>query len=451
MKHPAQPRVHIEYTQFKLENGLNVLVHADDSLPIVAVNVWYHVGSKNERPGRTGFAHLFEHLMFEGSENVPEGLFDELLEGSGGINNGSTDSDRTNYWETVPTAALERALWLEADRMGWLLQTMDQEKLDAQRSVVMNERRESYENRPYGMAWETILKAVYPEGHPYRWPTIGSMEDLERATLDDVRDFFRTFYHPRNASLAIAGAVSIDRVRAWVELYFGDIPAGAPIPSIDVPPVHIALEGREILEDDVELARLELVWVAPASFADGDAEASLAAEVLAGGKSSRLYQQLVVEAELAEDVDAFFEEGELGGLFVIEVTALPGVPLSTLDHLIHEEIARLASSGPTADEVQRALAQTEAGFVRSLERVGGFDGKADRLNYYHFTAGDAGFIGRDLERYQAVDVESLRCWVDLTLAEPHAFGLSVVPRGKTEWGANAPEPPAPFDVNGGEG
>ena len=231
--------LHIPFTQFTLGNGLNVIVHEDHSLPIVSVNLWYHVGSGNEKPGRTGFAHLFEHIMFEGSAHVPEGDFDNLLEAVGGTNNGSTSPDRTNYWENLPANAVELALWLEADRMGWLLETMDQQKLDLQRAVVKNERRQSYENRPYGLAFEQLGFALFPEDHPYHWPTIGSMEDLSAATLADVTEFFRTYYAPNNASLSIAGAVSTRRVRELVEKYFGPIPRGPERPPVEPSPVGL--------------------------------------------------------------------------------------------------------------------------------------------------------------------------------------------------------------------
>jgi len=431
---PDRPRMDLDltYTQFTLGNGLNVLVHRDRSQPIVSVNLWYHVGSKDEVPGRTGFAHLFEHLMFDGSAHVAHGEFDELLEAAGGFNNGSTSPDRTNYWETVPTAALDLAMWLEADRMGWLLDAIDQERLDIERDIVMNERRQSTENRPYGLAWETLLAGVYPPEHPYRWPTIGSMADLRAATLEDVRSFFRRFYHPGNASLAVAGDVSVSRVREVAQRYFGDIPAGEPVVRPDVPQVRIETERREVMEDDVSQARLDLAWISPALYGEGDAELALAADLLGSEKTGRLYQRLVVEDGLAQSVDVEQDGGELGGLFVIEVLARPGVALDAIERAVLEEVARLAQEGPSEEALSREITRTEADFARSLEQVGGFDGKADRLNGYFFQAGDPGFVRRDAARFRAATPESVARWVRRTLVEASAYGLSIVPRGRRD-------------------
>ncbi len=427
--------VHISYTQFRLDNGLNVLVHRDPSIPTVAVNMWYHVGSKNERPGRTGFAHLFEHIMFEGSAHVPEGQFDVLLEAAGGENNGSTNGDRTNYWENVPPGALELALWLEADRMGWLLDTMDRGKLDTQRDVVMNERRQGFENRPYGLAMETLLAAMYPPDHPYHWPVIGSMADLEAATLDDVSAFFRTYYQPGNASLAIAGDVSVRRARELVERYFRDIPAGPPIPEVRIPDPTLASSGWGVLEDDVTLPRLYVAWHAPALYADGDAELEVLGSVLSRGKSSRLHRRLVYEEQIAQSVSAGTRSGEAGGLFVVQVTARPDVSLDLIQDVMLEELERIWTEGPDAEEVQRAVAGVETDFVGGLERVGGFGGRADRLNEYYFLAGNPGYVRQDLARYRSLDAERVRAWAARALGERERYALSVVPRGRRDLAA----------------
>jgi len=278
----------IPHTKHRLANGLTVLVHEDRRTPIVCVNLWYFVGSKNERIGRTGFAHLFEHLMFEGSKHVAKGQFDELLENIGGTNNGSTSTDRTNYWETVPASALELALHLESDRMGWFAETITQEKLDGQRDVVKNERRQSYDNRPYGLAYETLMKTLYPGDHPYHWPVIGWMEDLDAATLTDVRKFFATYYAPNNAALAIAGDVDTPRVIELVERYFGEIPSGPPAPEVKLPHIAVSQDRYVTLEDDVTLPRLYMAWHTPALFAPGDAEEDVAADALGSGKAARL-------------------------------------------------------------------------------------------------------------------------------------------------------------------
>ncbi|MBW3534624.1 MAG: phosphoenolpyruvate carboxylase, partial [Gemmatimonadetes bacterium] len=346
--------IDIPFTGFVLQNGLNVIVHEDRSLPLVSVNLWYHVGSKNERPGRTGFAHLFEHVMFEGSAHVEGGAFDHLLESAGGVNNGSTTTDRTNYWENVPSNALELALWLEADRMGFLLDAMTQEKLDVQRDVVRNERRQSYENRPYGLAFETVLAALYPPDHPYHWPVIGSMEDLAAATLEDVREFFRTYYAPNNASLAVAGDVDAREARELVERWFGDIPPGPPAPPVLVPEGGLETDGRLVLEDQVSLPRVYLAWRAPRQFTREDAVLELLASVLAEGKGSRLYRRLVYGERVAQDVSAFQHGGEVDGSFFIIVTARPGVGLQELERAVREEAARVASWD---EELERLLVE----------------------------------------------------------------------------------------------
>ncbi len=427
--------VAIPSTRFRLDNGLGVIVHEDHALPLVSVNVWYHVGSKNERPGRTGFAHLFEHVMFEGSGHVPGGDFDHLLEAVGGTNNGSTSQDRTNYWENVPSGALELALWLESDRMGFLLDAMTQEKLDVQRDVVKNERRQSYENRPYGLAYETALAALYPPDHPYHWPVIGSMADLEAATLDDVRAFFRTYYAPNNASLAIAGDVDTEAARALAERWFGGLPAGPRVPEVVVPGEGLARSAALTLEDDVGLARLYLVWRGPPQYTGADATMELLAAVLTEGKASRLHRRLVYEERVAQDVSAFQHGGEVDGSFFVVVTAKPDGALGPLEDAVDEELRRVAEEGARPEELERALAQVEAAFVESLERVGGFGGKADRLNEYAVFTGDPAYLGRDLARYRAVDLDDLRDAARRWLVEPFRVTLSVVPRRRPELAA----------------
>lgn len=424
--------VHIPYAQFTLPNGLNVIVHRDASLPVASVNMWYHVGSKNEKPGRTGFAHLFEHIMFEGSAHVPEGDFDNHLESAGGVNNGSTSNDRTNYWENIPSNALELALWLEADRMGFLLETMTQEKLDLQRDVVKNERRQGVDNQPYGKAFETVYESLYPAQHPYHWPVIGSMDDLSAATLEDVKDFFRTYYAPNNASLAIAGDVSEARVRRLVEKYFGDIPSGPPIPEVTVPDPSLDGDKHLVLEDAVQLPRLYVAWHAPKGYTDDDAAMDVLSSVLTDGKSSRLFKRLVYDEQIVQDVSAFQNGQEIAGAFWIIATAKPDVSLDRVATVIREELDRLVADGVQPEERERAVNGVETAFVRSLERVGGFGGKADRLNEYHFMTGTPGWVRHDLERYQNVTesdvVEGARRW----LAGQPAVWLSVVPQGRTE-------------------
>ncbi|MSR36239.1 MAG: insulinase family protein [Gemmatimonadetes bacterium] len=432
-----QMDVRIQHRQFRLDNGLTLLVHEDRSLPLLAVNLWYRVGSGHESPGRTGFAHLFEHLMFEGSAHVPAGAFDHLLEAVGGTNNGSTSTDRTNYWINAPTHALELALWLESDRMGYLLETMTQAKLDLQRDVVMNERRQSYENRPYGLAWETLVGNLFPLGHPYHHPVIGSMADLEAASLEDVRAFFRTWYAPNNATLAIAGDVDAERAHDVVQRWFGDLPAGAPVPRAELPPIAGPRDARLVMEDSVQLPRLYLGWRSPAHYTEADADMEMLAAVLADGKSARLYQRLVYDEQIAQDVSVFQSGAAVDGTFEIVVTAKPDVALPAIEDVVREELARVVVAGIGSDEMERALAQVEAGFVQALERGGGFGGKADRLNEYLVFAGDADFARRDLARFQRATPASVAEAARRHLIEHAGVTLSVVPAGRRDLAAEA--------------
>ncbi len=398
----AQSPVDVPFRHFRLDNGLNVILHRDATVPVVAVNVWYHVGSANEKPGRTGFAHLFEHLMFEGSKNVPEGEFDTLLESAGGDNNGSTNTDRTNYVIDVPANALELALFLESDRMAYLLDTMTPALVDGQRDVVKNERRQSYENRPYGMASLELDELLWPAGHPYRWPTIGYMEDLTAASYDDVVAFFSTYYAPNNASLVVAGDIDFENAQALVEKWFGEIPRGAELLPVAAPPARLTGVTRKTLTDRVRLPRLYLVWLTPRHFAPGDAALDVVSSVLAGGKNARLYKRLVYDLQIAQDVSAFQSSAALGSQFSIVATARPGHTAAELNAVIDEELARLQGEPPAAREVERALNQIEASFYRGMERVGGFGGKADQLNAYFAAGGGADFFAEDLARYTAL-------------------------------------------------
>ncbi|MBX6364874.1 MAG: insulinase family protein [Gemmatimonadetes bacterium] len=422
--------IHIPYTTFTLPNGLRVFVHEDATVPLVSVNLWYHVGSKDERPGRTGFAHLFEHLMFEGSAHAPAGAFDQLLEAAGGVNNGSTSPDRTNYWETVPSDALALAFWLESDRMGWL--AMSQETLDTQRDVVINERRQSYENRPYGLAYETVLAALYPPEHPYHWPVIGHVRDLEAATLEDVRAFFATYYAPNNATLAVAGHATAAEVEELAHRYFGEIPAGPPVPPVAAPPAALERDRCLVLEDRVRLPRVYLAWHSPPQFAPGDAALEAAAAILADGKASRLYRSLVYERQVAQDVDAFQDGGLLGSTFEIAVTARPGVGLGELEAAVRDELHRIARDGVEPAELDRARNRIETAFVDALQHGGGFGGKADRLNEYFFYTGDPGYADADLRRFLELTPEAVQAAVAEHLADAARVILSVVPKGRPE-------------------
>ncbi len=417
----------LPYTKRTLPNGLDVIVHEYRQLPMVAVNVWYHVGSKNERPGRTGFAHLFEHLMFEGSEHYDRGYFQPLQQ-AGGLLNGSTNPDRTNYWEVVPTGALELALWMESDRMGYLLPALTREKFENQRDVVLNERRQNYENRPYGLAGMALSAALYAPDHPYQWLTIGSADDLRAAALDDVREFFATFYHPGNASLTLAGDIDPARGFDLAERYFGDIPAG-PERSPVAGSATLDAEIRLVLEDRVELPRLYLAWHSPAMFANGDAALDLGADLIAHGKTARLYRSLVYERRIATDVVAYQHSRELSGVFQIASTAAPGVALEDLEAVITATVRELATEGPSAHELERAHAQTAAQFVYRLQTIGGFGGKSDQLNAYNVFRGDPGYFAEDRARYEAVNGQAIAAAVRHWIDDRPRVALSVVPRG----------------------
>ena len=395
----------IKFEKFILPNGLTVIFHQDRSSPLVAVNIWYHVGSKDEEPGRTGFAHLFEHLMFMGSKNAPYPSFDSIMESWGGHNNGTTSNDRTNYYEIGPTNLLETCLWLEADRLATLADVITDEELERQRKVVQNERRQSYENRPYGQSELVIPDAMYAADHPYHWPTIGSHEDLVAAGLQDVRDFFARFYLPSNASLVVAGDFDFEAGRALVEKYFGWIPK-RPAPARRTPPPAAIADDKEItLTDRVQLPRLRLCWHSPALFAKGDAELDLAAQILGGGKSSRLYKRLVFEQRLAQDAFAYQSSQMLGSLFHVGVTAKPGVTLEQVQHAVDDELARFASEGPTDAEIDRARNSHLADFYKSVDHL---QTRADILNHYEHVFGDPDGVERDLTRYEAADRGDVR-------------------------------------------
>lgn len=413
-----------------LANGLRLFVHEEHASPLAAVNVWYHVGSRNERVGRTGLAHLFEHLMFEGSANVPPGVFDRLLEEAGGINNGSTTADRTNYWETVPSSAVELALFLEADRMAGLLDTLSHDRFEAQRAVVMNERRESYENRPYGLAYETILSGLYPPAHPYHWPVIGFMRDLEETTFDDAASFCATWYVPDNASIAVAGDVSVEHITELVERHFGSIPRGPARPRPVSPSSGGPVRDRRVLEDNVQLPRLYMAWHSPAAFAPGDAAMDALGHVLSAGKASRLYRALVATGK-AIDVTANQHSGQLASSFEVSVTARPGTGLTEIETVVASQIESLMASGPTADEMERVRNVIATAFIDDLQTVGGFGGRADRLNLYEHHIGDPGFAQQDLDRYLELDGGHVRDACVRHLDPEHGIVLSVVPRGRT--------------------
>jgi zinc protease len=425
----------VPYERIILPNGLTVLLHEDHTTPMVAVDVWYHVGSGRELPGRTGFAHLFEHIMFEGSGHVAEGEFDEWLEAAGGVNNGSTTTDRTNYYEIVPNSALELALFLESDRMGYLLDAMSPEKVDGQRDVVKNERRFRVDNRPYGEAFILLNEHLYPPEHPYHWPVIGSMDDLTAASFEDVVQFHRTWYAPSNAAVAISGDIDTEEVRSMVAHWFSDVPAGPAVAPLDGPPAFLEEDVRVVHEDQVQLPRLYTCWLSPAIYTPGDAELDIAANVLTGGKNSRLYRRLVYEMEIAQDVAAFQSSAELGSEFCIIATARSGHDLTEIETVIQEELDRLKAEGPSEFEVQRAVNQYEAGFLSQMESI---FGKADQLINYYFRTGSPDYFNEDLARYQALAPEDIQAVLQTFLRNDGRVVLSIVPEGHPELAATRP-------------
>lgn len=403
---PATPAVDIPFETFTLPNGLRVVVHTDRKAPVVAVNVWYHVGSKDEPPGKTGFAHLFEHLMFQGSENYRDEFFGPFELVGATNQNGTTNTDRTNYFQNVPTTALDMALWMESDRMGHFLGAIDQALLDEQRGVVQNEKRQG-ENQPYGLAWDRLARASYPEGHPYSWSVIGSMADLNAATLDDVRTWFRTWYGPNNAVLVLAGDIDVETAREKATLYFGDI---APGPVTTQPPVDVAkreVSTRELKPDRVPQVRIYRSWnVAEFGTADAD-HLSLLAQVLGGSRSSRLDRRLVHEEALVDSVSAFSMSAQLGGRFMVIANVKRDVDPAKVEAILDEEFARLLSEGVTADELEQARTVFQARFIRGIERVGGFGGKSDILAQCTTFTGDPGCFRTSMARVESAQPQDL--------------------------------------------
>ncbi len=420
----------IPFAKHTLANGLDVILHEDHSCPIVGVSMWYHVGSKNERPGYTGFAHLFEHLMFEGSQHHDSGYF-EPLQGAGASLNGSTNADRTNYWELAPANALELVLWMESDRMGYLLPALTEKKFGNQREVVLNERRQNYENRPYGLASFAMLAALFPPEHPYHWPTIGQIADLRAVQLEDVRAFFTRYYHPANASIVLAGDFDSGEGLDLVRRYFEQIPPGEPVSRLRAE-AGLAGEVRLQLEDRIELPRVYMAWLTPPLFAAGDAELDLASDILANGKTSRLYRRLVFDERIATDVSASQNSREICGFLQLAATAAPGHTLGELERAIAEEIARFAAEGPSEDELERSRAQAESHFMLRLQSVGGFGGKSDQLNAYNVFVGTPDYFAEDLGRYERATAAGLRAVVRQWIEPARRVVLSVVPRGRPE-------------------
>src|SRR5215475_2261214 len=431
----------LEFERFTLPNGLAVILSEDHRLPLVAVNLWYHVGPAYEAEGRTGFAHLFEHMMFQGSKHVESDSHFRFLEAAGGSDlNGTTDFDRTNYFETVPSNQLELALWLESDRMGYLLDVLDQKKLSNQQDVVRNERRQSFENQPYGIVEEAMYHQLFPKSHPYYGDVIGSHADIQAAKLDDVKDFFKRYYAPNNASLAIVGDIDKAAVKALVEKYFGPFKKGPAVPKPSAETPKITAERRAVVKDRVELPKVNAAWITSSSFKPGDADAEIAAAVLGGGKSSRLYKSLVYDKQIAQTVTAQQYSLMLGSVFSIEATARPGHTAEEIEKAVDEEVAKLRDAGPDASEVDRARNVIETRIVEGLENLGGFGGVADRLNTYDHYLGDPGYLPKDIQRYRDVTPASVKGFAQDQLAPTARVVVYGLP-GQPDLGAPVATPP----------
>ncbi|MFL5347552.1 MAG: M16 family metallopeptidase [Hyalangium sp.] len=426
---PGRESLAIPYEKYKLKNGLEVILSVDRKLPIVAVNIWYHVGAYHETPGRTGFAHLFEHMMFQGSKNVADDVHISLLEQLGATDlNGTTSFDRTNYFETVPSNHLETALWLESDRMGFLLDTLTPEKLETQREVVKNERRQGTEAAPYGLAQEKFWQALFPLPHPYHGEVIGSMEDLNAANVADVKDFFRKWYAPSNATLAVVGDFDVAKTKALIEKYFGSLPSGPKPEKPQVAPVK--LTGEKVIRHDEKVATLPMLslgWLSPPYLTEGDATADVLATVLATGKASRLYKRLVLDKQIAQSVEASQQSLGAQSAFTIEVVARPGVSTEALQKEVDAVLEDIRKNGITQEELNRARTRYDTRMLSGLESVGGFSGKADVLQNYNQFVGEPSYLAQDLARYQAVSVEDVKRYANENLRPDGRVVLHAVP------------------------
>ncbi len=423
--HAQSKEIDIPFQKFVLSNGLTVIVHEDHKAPIVAVNVWYHVGSKNEKPGKTGFAHLFEHLMFGGSEHS-HGRYIDAMEKIGATDlNGTTNNDRTNYFEDVPTSALDFTLWMESDRMGYLLGALDQKTLDLQRGVVQNEKRQD-ENQPYAVSYELITKNTYPAGHPYSWTVIGDMADLNAASMDDVKEWFKTYYGPSNVTIALAGDIDAKTAKEKVEKYFGHIPPGPPVAHQQVWIAKMTGTHRQVVQDRVPQARIYKVWNIP-QYGSADADyLDMVSDVLSLGKTSRFYKRLVYDDEIATEARAYVDLNEIGGQFYVRATARPGESLGRVEKELDEELARFLKDGPTAEELARVKAQHEASFVRGIERIGGFGGKSDLLAKSQVFLGSPDAYKISQKRIQDATAEDLKAAANRWLSDG-VYILEVLP------------------------
>lgn len=435
-KNPASSdSIKIPFETYKLPNGLTVILSEDHTTPTVAVDVWYHVGSKNEMPGRTGFAHLFEHVMFTGSGHVPYGLHDKLTEGVGGGNNGSTTNDRTNYFETIPSNYLESALWLESDRMGFLLDKLDTAKLNAQRDVVKNERRQSYDNQPYGRVSEIFSAAMYPKDHPYSWPVIGSMTDLSAASEEDVKAFFRLYYAPNNATLAVVGDFDPAQTKAWIQKYFVDLPQGKTVERPKVPLGNLASSKRLVYEDRVQVPRLYVQWPTVGVKHADETALGILGSILAGSRTARLSKALVYDQQAAAQIGARQSSNEDVGEFGMTITPRPNHTLTELEAAADAIVERLKTDGPTAEELQKATASEELSFLQGVQSN---LGKAGRLSTAAGYYGDPGHFKKDYQATLAVTAADVKRVANKYLTKGRVV-LSIVPIGKPDQAAKPAE------------
>ena len=416
--------LNIKYKKATLPNGLEVVIYKDNSIPLVSVNLWYKVGSANEKPGKTGFAHLFEHMMFQGSQNVPKEKHFKYIQEAGGTLNGSTSLDRTNYYETLPSNDLELALWLESDRMGFLLPALTEDKLRNQKDVVMNERRQRYENQPYGLAWETLFSNLFSKDHPYSWPTIGWMKDIENFELDDVTDFFKTYYVPNNASLVIAGDLEYDKTFNLVEKYFSEIKPGKKIPPVLNPSQKLTEIKSITIEDNVQLPRLYLAWHSDKLYGNDDASLDILSEVLSSSKNSRLYKSLVFQKQIAQDVSAFQYSANLSGMFIVVATAKPNVELEELKKVIFDEINNLSLNGIYDDELERSVNNVKSTYIYSLQKQSTL---ADQINNYNCNLSEPNSFGYDINRYEKVTKNDVKQVSEKYLSNPFVE-LRIIPK-----------------------
>ncbi|MCX7797839.1 MAG: insulinase family protein [Melioribacter sp.] len=416
----------INYQKHKLANGLEVILYQDKNLPIVAVNIWYRVGSANESKGKTGFAHLFEHMMFQGSKHIPKGEHFRLIQQAGGTLNGSTSFDRTNYYETLPSNYLELALWLESDRMGFLIEALDEEKLNNQKDVVINERKQRYENQPYGRAWEILLSNLYSPDHPYSWPTIGWMEDIKSFNLEDAKNFFKTYYSPNNATLTIGGNIELDETISLVRKYFEEIPQNNAIPQVIAPEQKLLKNKKIVYEDEVQLPRIYLAWHTDKIYSKDDPSLDILSDILSSSKNSRLTKSLVYEKQISQDVSSSQISGKYGGMFFITSTAKPETTLDEIKNEIFYQINLLIQNGIDDEELQKAKNTIKSHYVYSLQKL---DNVVDHINHYNFYLGEPDSFEYDLNRYERVTKEDI-IYVAKKYLENPFVELQIIPRKK---------------------